>query len=177
MDLCGIALAAHAEAGRSFAFVLSFFDHSSITFAADSLGLLSEMRACVCVCVCIYAYNKYVCVYVCVCVCVCLCVCVCVCVCVYTHTHMTHIRHGMCRGAKPVGSGDAAHTRRRRRRLSKARSQTRQAPCTPTQQQENSSRRRLLDASGWQPATAWPQHIRQTCKRQDGSRRLLGAKP
>ena len=74
MDLCGIALAAHAEAGRSFAFVLSFFDHSSITFAADSLGLLSEMRACVCVCVCIYAYNKYVCVYVCVCVCVCLCV-------------------------------------------------------------------------------------------------------
>ena len=39
MDLCGIALASHTEAGKSFAFVLSFFDNSSITFAADSLGL------------------------------------------------------------------------------------------------------------------------------------------
>ena len=113
MDLCGIALASHAEAGKSFAFVLSFFDnssitfaadslglyykilliknvlyvvyyHSSMTFAADSLGLLSDMR--VFVWVCIHAYNKYIYVYIYNCIYVHMFIYIYICV--YTHTHI-----------------------------------------------------------------------------------------
>ena len=84
MDLCGIALASHAEAGKSFAFVLSFFDHSSITFAADSLGLLSDMR--VFVCVCIHAYNKYIYVYIYNCIYVHMFIYIYIYLCIHTHT-------------------------------------------------------------------------------------------
>ena len=116
MDLCGIALASHAEAGKSFAFVLSFFDnssitfaadslglyykilliknvlyvvyyHSSMTFAADSLGLLSDMR--VFVCVCIHAYNKYI--YVCIYMCMYVHMFAYIYFCVYIYTHMIYI--------------------------------------------------------------------------------------
>ena len=87
MDLCGIALASHAEAGKSFAFVLSFFDHSSMTFAADSLGLLSDMR--VFVCVCIHAYNKYI--YVCIYMYMYVHMFVYIYFCVYIDTHMIYI--------------------------------------------------------------------------------------
>ena len=117
MDLCGIALASHAEAGKSFAFVLSFFDnssitfaadslglyykilliknvlyvvyyHSSMTFAADSLGLLSDMR--VFVWVCIHAYNKYIYVYIYNCIYVHMFIYIYIYICVYTHTHNIH---------------------------------------------------------------------------------------
>ena len=120
MDLCGIALASHAEAGKSFAFVLSFFDHSSMTFAADSLGLyykirliknvlyivyyhssmtfaadslglLSDMR--VFVCVCIHAYNKYIYVFIYMYICTYIYVHMFVYIysCVYVYTHMIYI--------------------------------------------------------------------------------------
>ena len=117
MDLCGIALASHAEAGKSFAFVLSFFDnssitfaadslglyykilliknvlyvvyyHSSMTFAADSLGLLSDMR--VFVWVCIHAYNKYIYVYIYNCIYVHMFIYIYIYISVYTHTHNIH---------------------------------------------------------------------------------------